>query len=699
MTQQQDLVNGGALAMFWRLPSVLVLAWLTVGAGLLSAADAPSLRSGLELNGFDRSVRPQDDLYRFAGGNWLNTTEIPADRSNYGSFTLLEEQAQDALRRLAEASADGVRAGTWPKGSDQQKIGDLYVSFMSTETIDARGIEPLKDILEEVAMLDSPESIFVLIGRMQTRGLSQPVAAYVSQDRKQSSRYVPGLSQSGLTMPDREFYLSEEARYVTLRAGLLNYVRTLLELSGQAPAEAALGAESVLRLETAMARAHWSRVENRDPLKTYNLMTLEQAATTMPAFDWSAFMSGFGSAASIIKEFDIRQPSFVEALGGLVRTAPPEDWQAYFRFRVLDAYAPFLPEAFETAQFNFRSRDIRGVQEMEPRWRRGVQLINRSIGEIAGRAYVAENFKPEARERIQQLVANLRAAFDQSIDTLEWMGPETKAEAKRKLASFTVKVGYPDKWRDYSALELVGDDLIGNARRSGEFEFNRQLSRLGGPVDRDEWFMTPQTVNAYYSPPMNEIVFPAAILQPPFFDPLADDAINYGAIGGVIGHEFSHGFDDSGRRYDGEGNLRDWWTFDDNARFRQRAGQLIEQYAKYEPLPGAFVNGELTLGENIGDLSGLSVAYRAYQISLQGREAAVIDGFTGPQRFFLGWAQIWRRKYRDAELRARLLTDSHSPSEYRCNGVVSNMAEFHEAFAVKAGDGLYREPSKRVTIW
>ena len=685
------------------------LLWVTVGVtqsvgpGIAATPEMPhsppSLRSGLDLAGFDRSVRPQDDLYRFAGGTWLATTEIPADRSNYGTFTALEESAQAALRALAESSADGARESGYAKGSDRQKIGDLYASFMNTAAIESQGITGVQDLLAEVESLSSAEDVFALIGRMQTRGLSQPIAAYVSQDRKQSSRYVPGLSQSGLTMPDREYYLSEEARYADLRTGLLNYVRTLLELSGVEAQLAAQGAAQVLEIEQGIARAHWTRVENRDPLKTYNLMSLEQAAESIPAFDWSAFMGGFGEAAAEIKEFDIRQPSYAQALGELVRTVPVESWKTYFRFRVLDAYAPFLPAGFEAAHFAFRSRDVRGVKEMEPRWRRGVQLINRTIGEIAGRAYVEENFNSEARQRIRELVANLRAAFEQSIDTLEWMSAETKAEAKLKLARFNVKVGYPDKWRDYSALDFTGEDLIANVRRSGSFEFARQLKRLGGPVDRDEWFMTPQTVNAYYSPPMNEIVFPAAILQPPFFDPQADDAVNYGGIGGVIGHEFSHGFDDSGRRYDGEGNLRDWWTFDDNARFRQRAGKLIEQYSQYQPLEGASVNGQLTLGENIGDLSGLAVSYRAYQISLQGRDAPVIDGFTGPQRFFLGWAQIWRRKYREEELRARLLTDSHSPSEYRCNGIVSNMTEFHDAFAVKEGDVLYRPESERVKIW
>ena len=671
-----------------------LLATLMGLLSLVAAAAEPSLRSGLDLAGFDRSVRPQDDLYRFAGGTWLSTTEIPADRSNYGTFSKLEDDALESLRTLTEAAAsDATRA----PGSDAQKLGDLFTACMDTARIEARGLEPLAAELGRIDSLQSTRDVFGYFGRAQRFGIASPVNAYVGQDRRQSTRYIAGLSQGGLSMPDREYYLTDDARNVALRAQLQRYIARLFELAGRKDGAAA--AERILQLETRIAKLHWTRVENRDPVKTYNKTSVAAAAELAPQFEWRVFLEGLGPEAAVIAEFDIRQPTYLRELAPLVRSTPVEVWREYFRYRLLDANAAFLPEAFDQARFEFREKALSGVQAQQPRWRRGLRLIDRTIGEIAGRLYVEKSFPPEARERIRELVANLRRAFEQSIDSLEWMGPQTKAEAKQKLVRFSVKVGYPDKWRDYSALQIRADDLIGNLQRANEAEFLRQMRRLTQAVDRDEWFMTPQTVNAYYSPPMNEIVFPAAILRAPFFDPLADDAVNYGGIGGVIGHEISHGFDDSGRRYDGEGNLRDWWTFDDNVRFRERAGRLVAQYEKYQPIEGRNINGNLTLGENIGDLSGLAVAYRAYQLSLGGREAPVIDGFTGPQRFFLGWAQIWRRKYRDEELRSRLITDSHSPSEYRCNGVVTNMTEFYEAFAVQPGDRLYRPPAERVKIW
>ena len=671
-----------------------LLATLMGLLSLVAAAAEPSLRSGLDLAGFDRSVRPQDDLYRFAGGTWLSTTEIPADRSNYGTFSKLEDDALESLRTLTEAAAsDATRA----PGSDAQKLGDLFTAYMDTSRIEARGLEPLAAELGRIDSLQSTRDVFGYFGRAQRFGIASPVNAYVGQDRRQSTRYIAGLSQGGLSMPDREYYLTDDARNVALRAQLQRYIARLFELAGRKDGAAA--AERILQLETRIAKLHWTRVENRDPVKTYNKTSVAAAAELAPQFEWTVFLEGLGPEAAVIAEFDIRQPTYLRELAPLVRSTPVEVWREYFRYRLLDANAAFLPEAFDQARFEFREKALSGVQAQQPRWRRGLRLIDRTIGEIAGRLYVEKSFPPEARERIRELVANLRRAFEQSIDSLEWMGPQTKAEAKQKLVRFSVKVGYPDKWRDYSALQIRADDLIGNLQRANEAEFLRQMRRLTQAVDRDEWFMTPQTVNAYYSPPMNEIVFPAAILRAPFFDPLADDAVNYGGIGGVIGHEISHGFDDSGRRYDGEGNLRDWWTFDDNVRFRERAGRLVAQYEKYQPIEGRNINGNLTLGENIGDLSGLAVAYRAYQLSLGGREAPVIDGFTGPQRFFLGWAQIWRRKYRDEELRSRLITDSHSPSEYRCNGVVTNMTEFYEAFAVQPGDRLYRPPAERVKIW
>ena len=612
-----------------------LLATLMGLLSLVAAAAEPSLRSGLDLAGFDRSVRPQDDLYRFAGGTWLSTTEIPADRSNYGTFSKLEDDALESLRTLTEAAAsDATRA----PGSDAQKLGDLFTAYMDTSRIEARGLEPLAAELGRIDSLQSTRDVFGYFGRAQRFGIASPVNAYVGQDRRQSTRYIAGLSQGGLSMPDREYYLTDDARNVALRAQLQRYIARLFELAGRKDGAAA--AERILQLETRIAKLHWTRVENRDPVKTYNKTSVAAAAELAPQFEWRVFLEGLGPEAAVIAEFDIRQPTYLRELAPLVQSTPVEVWREYFRYRLLDANAAFLPEAFDQARFEFREKALSGVQAQQPRWRRGLRLIDRTIGEIAGRLYVEKSFPPEARERIRELVANLRRAFEQSIDSLEWMGPQTKAEAKQKLVRFSVKVGYPDKWRDYSALQIRADDLIGNLQRANEAEFLRQMRRLTQAVDRDEWFMTPQTVNAYYSPPMNEIVFPAAILRAPFFDPLADDAVNYGGIGGVIGHEISHGFDDSGRRYDGEGNLRDWWTFDDNVRFRERAGRLVAQYEKYQPIEGRNINGNLTLGENIGDLSGLAVAYRAYQLSLGGREAPVIGASRSDLTITLGWSQV-----------------------------------------------------------
>jgi predicted metalloendopeptidase len=496
-------------------------------------------------------------------------------------------------------------------------------------------------------------------------------------------------------MPDRDYYLAMDARNVELRRALDAYVERLLALAGETSAEAA--ARRVTTLEGRIANHHWTTLQNRDPVKTYNKVTLAEALRMTPGFDWFAFLEGAG--ASSVAALDVNQPAYVRELAKIVKGSPVADWRLYFKFRLLDAYAPYLAPEFEQANFEFSQRALRGIPAQQPRWRRGVQLLDGSIGELLGRLYVERNFTPESRARMLVLVDNLTRAFEGSIDGLEWMSPATRAEARRKLSRFTVKIGYPDRWRDYASLEIRAGDLVGNVRRAREFEFQRQLGKLGKPIDRDEWLLTPQTVNAYYNPPMNEIVFPAAILQPPFFDPSADDAVNYGAIGGVIGHEISHGLDDQGRQYDSDGNLRDWWTFDDSARFKERAGRLVAQFGALKVLDARALDGLLTLGENIGDLSGLAVAYEAYRISLGGAEAPVIDGFTGPQRFFLGWAQIWRRKYRDDELRLRLLTDPHSPSEHRVNGIVPNMTEFHEAFGLNATDRLYRAPGDRVKIW
>ena len=659
-----------------------------------SAAPAalPTLRSGLDLDGFDRRVRPQDDLYAFAAGRWLDSTPIPADRSNYGTFTQLEDQAKAAVRTVVEsAAAAGAAAGT-----DQQKIGDFYASFLDSARIDVLGVQPLQEDFAGIAGIRTARDVYLWIGRLQRRGVAHPVQLYIGQDSKDSSVYLTGVYQSGLTMPDRDYYLKPDERSARARVEFEAYVQKLLALAGDR--DAASGAKRIAALESRLANHHWSRVDNRDPVRTYNRVDLAAAAKLAPGFDWQALLEGAGldGRATVL---DINQPSYVRELARLIRMMPVADWRLYLKFRVLDAYAPYLATDFERAHFEFHERSISGVEQPKPRWQRAVQTMDGAVGELVGKLYVEATFPPESKARMVALVENLRRAFAQSIDSLEWMSPATKEEARRKLAKITVKIGYPDRWRDYGSLTIRRDDLVGNVRRSSEFEFDRQAAKLGRPLERDEWLMTPQTVNAYYYPPMNEIVFPAAILRPPFFDPSADDAVNYGGIGAVIGHEISHAFDDQGRQFDGDGNLRDWWTFDDNVRFRARAGRLIEQFGAYSVLDAQKLNGELTLGENIGDLSGLAVSFRAYQLALGGVEAPVIDGFTGPQRFFLGWGQIWRRKYRDDELRRRLVVDPHSPSEYRCNGIVTNLDEFHAAFGLQPGDVLYRPASDRVRIW
>ena len=651
---------------------------------------APPARSGLDLAALDNKIRPQDDLYRFGAGTWLANTEIPADKSNYGSSTKLGDDAEAAVREVVEAAAAVHGAA----GSDQQKIGDFYASFMNTTALALAGLRPLQSELDRIMLLHSVREIYRYIGYNQRIGVKQPVAYYIGQDARDSAHYLAAVFQSGLTMPDRDYYLKDDPTNAQYRAKFEAYVAQLLAISGDK--DASSSAKRVVALETRIANAHWTKVQNRDPLKTYNKVDINGARKLTPGFDWDAFLEG---AAVPADQLNIQQPSYVQELARLVSSVPLSDWRVYFRFKLLDAYAPFLAQDFDEANFAFNSRVLRGVQEQQPRWKRAVQAMDGAMGELIGKLYVEKTFSAEAKQRMQKLVGNVLKAFDSSLDNLDWMGPATRIEAKNKLARITVKIGYPDKWRDYSALNVIAADLLGNVRRANEFEFARQVSKLGKPIDRSEWLLTPQTVNAYYYPPGNEIVFPAAILRPPFFDAGVDDAVNYGGIAAVIGHEISHGFDDKGRQYDGFGNLRDWWSFDDNAKFKARAASLVAQYSSFIVIDDLKINGELTLGENIGDLSGLAMAYKAWKFSLDGKESPVLDGYSGAQRFFLGWATIWRRKYRDDELRRRVVTDPHSPSEFRCNVIAMNLDAFHEAFATKEGDKLYRAPADRVKIW
>jgi putative endopeptidase len=656
-----------------------------------SAAPSPALALGVDTTGFDRGVRPQDDFFQFVNGGWIRNTQIPADRTSTGTFLLLRDNAQAALRAII----DSVAAAPNAPGSEGQKVGDLYRSFMDTARIEQLGVTPVQGDLQRIAAVTGREQYPQLFASMRRMGVGTPFTFSVQQDQGNSSRYAVTVSQSGLGLPDRDYYLTDNERNTTIRQAYTTYLETLFRLAGNA--DAAGAARRVVAFETALARVQWDRTRNRDRNATYNPTALPALQARTPGFQWASYLSAAGLPA--LDTVIVRQPDYFNAVDGLLAATPVDDVKAYLSARLLDGAAQYLSRDFREARFAFRGRVLSGQEQDRPRWQLGVTAVEGALGEAVGKLYVQRHFSPESKARMEELVDNLMAAYREAIDELEWMSPATRAQAQDKLARFDVKIAYPDEWEDYSALEIRADDLLGNVRRTNAFEYADMIGRLGKPVDRTEWGMTPQTVNAYYNPVNNEIVFPAAILQPPFFNLQADDAVNYGAIGAVIGHEISHGFDDQGRKSDGEGNLRDWWTAEDAAAFEQRATMLAEQYGAYEPLPGARVNGRLTLGENIGDVSGVAVAYRAYRKSLQGREAPVISGFTGDQRFFLGYAQVWRTMYRDPALRQMLLTDSHSPGMYRTNGVLANLPVFYEAFGVRPGDKMYLPPERRVKIW
>jgi putative endopeptidase len=677
-----------------RLPLLLTaLGGLCAAVFSTTAQPEAPLRSGIDLATFDRSVRPQDDLYRFVNGRWLDTVEIPADRPRYGAFDALAEESEARVRVIVEAAA----ASPQPPGSDARKIGDLYASFMDEATVEALGREPIEADLAAIAAVRDPADFAELLARFDREGVSGAFGGYVGQDARQSDRYAFYLVQSGLGLPDRDYYLDE--RFAPERKKYLAHLETMFALAGlDEPADSAA---RVFALETRLARSHWTRVESRDRDRTYNKLTNEELGRLAPTFAWDRFLTALG--AGPLGEVVVAQPSYFEAFDAALREVPLADWQDWLRWQVLQSWAPYLSRDFVEAQFAFYGKELSGTPLLRERWKRGVSLVNgsgnSSLGEAIGQRYVELHFPPAAKQRMEALVDNIVDAYRQSILAIDWMGPETRAEALAKLARFNTKIGYPTRWRDYSDLRIAPGDLVGNVRRVNEFDARRSLAKLGQPVDRDEWGMTPQTVNAYYRSTMNEIVFPAAILQPPFFDLEADDAVNYGGIGAVIGHEIGHGFDDQGSKSDGDGNLRTWWTDADRLGFESRAQALIAQYDQFEPLPGHRIQGALSIGENIGDLAGLQVAFKAYRNSRAGQDVPVLDGFTGDQRLFIGWAQIWRAKQREEFLRRQLTTGPHAPPEFRCNGVVRNLPEFHEAFQVKPGDGLYLAPDQRVRIW
>jgi predicted metalloendopeptidase len=662
-------------------------------AALISGANAQAAPvSGVDTRYVDDAVRVQDDTYRHLNGKWLDTFEIPADKSSYNSFEVVHDATEAQLRNLVE---DSARAGP-AASAEARKVAALYASFMDEERLARLGMGPIESELAAIDALKSKRDLASLIARMNQTDALAPYDVGIEQDSRDSTKYAVSIGQSGLGMPDRDYYLQDDAKMQQTRSRYLAHVERLLALAQDAEPRA--DAASILALETSMARIQWTKVENRDPVKSYNKFKLAALPELMPGYDWRAYAKEAGFAGTVDYVI-VAQPSYFKGLAKLIAATPLPVWKAYFKWHVLSAAAPYLSAPFVDERFAFAGTVLRGVPENRPRWKRGLTLVDGAIGEALGRLYVEKYFPPENKARMVALVRSLIEAYRADIGTLDWMGPRTKAGAQAKLAKLDVKIAYPDKWRDYSALEIAPDDLWGNVTRANLFEYRRNIAKLGTPVDRGEWDMTPQTVNAYYNPLKNEIVFPAAILQPPFFNVTADDAVNYGGIGAVIGHEISHGFDDQGSQFDADGNLHDWFTPEDHEKFAAKTRALVAQYARYEPVSGFHVNGELTLGENIADNSGLAIALKAYKIALQGQAGPVLDGLSAEQRIFYGWVEVWRGKTRENDEIRLIKTDPHSPSAVRGTAPLRNQAQFYEAFGVKVGDKMYLAPDERVSIW
>ncbi len=674
--------------------SLSLLAAFAQAADTAPAGTPTALVAGINVQQLNKAVRPQDDMFAHVNSNWLQTTEIPADRSSWGTFAILRDGVQPQVRAIIEAAQADKSTKA---GSSQQKIGDMYASFMDDKRADALGYKPLAGELAKIRTMKDRKQIPALVARLSAMGVATPHEAGIMQDARESTRYAVYISQGGLGLPDRDYYLkNDDTKLADTRAKYEKHVATMLGMTGHKDAAAA--AKAILAFETELARVQWSNVALRDIPKQYNKVDVAKLNAVTPGYDWSGFLKTAGINGKVGYVIAM-QPDYLAAYAALVGKTDLATLKSYFEWQLVRAYAPYLSKTFVDENFAFYGTTITGVTANRPRWKLGVDAVEEALGEAVGQQYVARHFPAERKARMETLVANLLAAFKQSITDIDWMGAETKKQAQGKLATFMPKIGYPDKWRDYSALTVKRDDLVGNIKRSRAFKHQTEIAKLGKPIDRAEWGMTPQTVNAYYNPLLNEIVFPASILQPPFFDMNTDDAANYGGIGAVIGHEIGHGFDDQGSGFDGDGNLRDWWTDADRAGFKQRTAMLVKQYGAYTPLPGYNVNGELTLGENIGDNSGLAIAYKAYKLSLGGKPAPVINGLTGDQRFFMGWAQVWRVKMREQAQIVQVKTDPHSPGQYRANGTLMNQPAFYEAFGVKEGDKMYLPPKDRVSIW
>lgn len=667
-------------------------ATLTLLAALcLASCSQKELTSGINKKNMDTLVKPGDNFAMYVNGTWMKTAKIPADKSSYGAFDMLYDQSQKDVKAIIEEAAKGNNA----EGTDEQKIGDYYASFMDRKGRDAKGIAPIQPELKAIDAIASYDDLAAYFGKANRAGVAIPFSVSVMSDFKDPTKHTLITWQGGLGLPEREYYLATDAKMTEIRQKYVAHIEKMFQLTNMPnPAE---NAAKIMALETALASQQMKKEDTRDIVKLYNVYAVKDLKTLMPDFNWTAMLKNAGVDRE--KKLVVTQVDYTKSLNNLIKNTPIDTWKTYLKWGVINGSAGLLTTALDKQNFEFYGKNLYGTESQQEDWKRAVEMVNGGLGEVVGKVYVKKHFSPEAKERMTQMVKNLLKAYAESIKTLDWMSAATKKEALKKVDNFMIKIGYPDKWRDYSALKIVKNDLYGNATRATEFEYNRNLAKLGKPVDRAEWGMNPQTVNAYYNPSLNEIVFPAAILKPPFFDLNADDAVNYGGIGAVIGHEIGHGFDDQGSAFDGTGTMKNWWTPQDLAAFKKRTSALVEQYNSFKAFPDLNVNGAFTLGENIGDLGGLSIAIKAYKATLNGKEAPVMDGFTGMQRVFLGWGQVWAEKIREEALRSQIAGDPHSPALFRVNGTVRNIPEFYEAFNIKPTDSLYLAPEKRVKIW
>lgn len=658
---------------------------------MVSCEKKEPLVSGITKKNMDILVNPGDNFQEFVNGKWMKNTKIPADKSSYGAFDMLYDQSQKDVKAIIEEASKG----SFADGSDQQKIGDFYASYMNRKERDAKRITPIQPELKAIDAIANYSDLAAFFGTANRTGLAAPFAISVTQDFKNPNVYTLMTWQGGLGLPEREYYLQNDPKMVDVRKKYVAHIENMFKLTGMPnPAESAA---KIMALETTLAKNHMTKEDTRETSKLYNKYEIKNLKTLMPDFDWNAMLAKAGIANQ--KIVVVSQVEYTKSLNNIIKNTPLDTWKTYLKWSLINNTASHLTTSLDKANFEFYGKTLYGTEKQEDDWKRAVNAVNGSLGEVVGKVYVEKHFSPEAKERMTGMVKNLLKAYAESIKKLDWMSEATKKQALAKVDKFMIKIGYPDKWIDYSSLKVAKNDLYGNAQRSTEFEYNRLLNKLGKPVDRTEWGMTPQTVNAYYNPSLNEIVFPAAILQPPFFDLKADDAVNYGGIGAVIGHEIGHGFDDQGATFDGDGVMRNWWTDADLKAFKAKTEALVAQYNGFKVFPDLNVNGAFTLGENIGDLGGLSIAIKAYKMSLNGKEAPKMDGYTGMQRVFLGWGQVWLDKSREESLRSQVAGDPHSPAKFRINGVVRNVPEFYEAFNIKPTDSLYLAPEKRVKIW